>query len=181
VLGRRGSVPIALSALLVLGCSAPSPPPEHPATSSFLPLSGETGTGAGCSAAEVRGLVGAFVDAYNRGDVRALDRMFAGPDLFQWYSSGPPAPRVRADARNRATLMGYFAERHAAREHLELLDFRFNGNSAVFGDFEYQLTRSGTDLEPSRVVGKGSVVCNQRPRRIAVWSMAQVPDGRQSR
>ena len=70
----------------------------------------------------------------------------------------PTAPRFRADARNRATLMGYFAERHAAGERLELLDFRFNGNNAVFGDFEYELTRDGTDFQPLHFArsGRGS-------------------------
>ena len=175
----RCAILVALSALLVLGCSAGSPPPERPATSPPTPsLQSEVGTGVGaaCTAAEVRVLVDAFVAAYNRGDLRTLDRILAGPDLFQWYSSGPPAPRFRADARNRATLMAYFAERHAAGERLELLDFRFNGNNAVFGDFEYEL-RDGTDFQPRHFVGKGSAVCDRRPRRIAVWSMGQAPRG----
>ena len=189
MLGRRartaiGGVPVALSALLLLGCSTASTPPERPSTSPPSPsasAAGEggdgAGAGAGCTAAEVRQLVDAFVAAYNRGDLRTLDRMFAGPGLFQWYSSGPPAPRFRADARNRATLMGYFAERHAAGERLHILDFRFNGNSAVFGDFEYELTRDGTNFEPLHFLGKGSAVCNQRPRLIAVWSMGQALPG----
>jgi hypothetical protein len=175
----RCGVPIALSALLVLGCSAASPPPQRP-TISAPASSGQTGAGTGesgpgaatgCTSAEVRQLLDAFVAAYNRGDLRALDRIVAGPDLFQWYASGPPAPRFRDDAHNRATLMDYFAGRHAAGERLQVLDFRFNGNGAVFGDFQYQLTRAGTDFESRHVIGKGAAVCNQRPRRIAVWSM----------
>jgi hypothetical protein len=178
----RCGVSVALSALLVGGCSAGSPPPEPTATPTSSPTpsaspSGAAGTGAAvadCTAAEVRQLLDTFVAAYNRGDLRTLDRAFAGPGYFQWYSTGPPAARIRDSARNRATLMRYFAERHAAGERLQVLDFRFNGNSAVFGDFEYVLTRNASNFKPMHFTGKGSVVCNQRPRLIAVWSMAGV-------
>jgi hypothetical protein len=46
------------------------PPPEQPTL---------------CTAAEVETLVRRFIDAFNAGDLRALDAVFAREPQFEWY------------------------------------------------------------------------------------------------
>ena len=130
-------------------------------------------TGTTCSAGEVRALVLSFVRAFNSGDLRRLDAIFR-PAYFRWYSSGPPGVRLRAEAYRRATLLAYFAERHAQRDRLRLLDLDFNGNGGGHAHFGLRLRRSADDhrhATPFTVVGKGAVACTTRPRPIAVWSL----------
>ncbi len=62
---------------------------------------------------------------------------------------------------------------HADGEKLRLTSFRFNDNTASYGNFEYTLIRSAEDLPPTVYIGKGAAVCDRTPRTLGVWSMAK--------
>jgi hypothetical protein len=128
-----------------------------------------------CTADEVETVVRRFANAFNRGDLWALDSVFAQEPDFQWYSTDAPGQRSTPVADDRLSLMSYLAARHARGERLTLRSFRFNGNTpSPYGNFEYRLTRSAGDLEPTPYHGKGAALCyRQRPDVIFVWSMGR--------
>jgi len=133
-----------------------------------------------CAPAEVGGLVVRFIDALNAGNVARLDRIFARKPDFRWYSTDAPGQRFLPIASDRASLMRYFARRHAHGEHLQLRSLRVNGNTLAqpkpYGNFEYRLVRSAHDLPPTDYHGKGALHCHRsRPDAIIVWSMAREP------
>jgi hypothetical protein len=131
-----------------------------------------------CTAGEVETLVRRFFDAFNRGDANALDLLFAQEPEFEWYSTDAPGERFTPVANDRPSLVPYFRDRHTAGEQLALRSFRFNGNSGtaggMYGNFEYGLTRSAGDLEPTPYYGKGAAFCyHNRSDVIFVWSMGR--------
>ena len=131
-----------------------------------------------CTAGEVETLVRRFIDAFNAGDLRALDALFAREPEFEWYSTDAPGERFRSLAKDRPSLVPYFAGRHALGEELTLRSFRFNGNTSralrPYGNFEYGLTRSAEDLQPTPYYGKGATFCyGTRSDVIFVWSMGR--------
>jgi hypothetical protein len=120
----------------------------------------------------VRVVVGRFIDAFNRGDLIQLDQLVSDR-LFSWYSTDAPGQRFNAEAKDRGTLMAYFAGRHQQHERLALnsLDVTFTNDRA--GGFTFSLTRSADDgLPPTRYDGKGEVQCAIKPISVGVWSMA---------
>jgi hypothetical protein len=140
----------------------PAPPPE-PEQSKL------------CTAAEVETLVQRFIAAFNSGDLGELHEIFAHEPDFEWYSTDAPGERFMPAANDRASLMPYFAGRHALREQLTLRSFKFNGNSGrPYGNFEYGLTRMAEDLPPAPYYGKGAALCyRKRSDVIFVWSMGR--------
>ena len=141
-----------------------------PPLASLAPASGL----ANCTAEEVRLLVDRFLHAFNVGDQGLLQQLWSQEGQgYDWYTTDAPGQRIGPAASDRATLMSYFADRHTRREELRLTSFRFNGNSASYGNFEYTLLRQADDLTPTAYGGKGGAVCNASPRTIGVWSMAR--------
>jgi hypothetical protein len=130
-----------------------------------------------CTADEVEALVGRFLKAFDARDLVALDDLFAQEPDFEWYSTDGPGERLLPQASDRPSLVPYFRDRHALGEQLILRSFRFNGNttgSRTYGNFEYALTRSADDLEPTPYYGKGAALCYRaRPDEIFVWSMGR--------
>jgi hypothetical protein len=126
-----------------------------------------------CTSEQVDGLARRFVSAFNAGDLRELDRLFASEPDFQWYCTDAPGERFQGDAYNRSTLIAYFRARHQAGDRLILRWFRFNGYNEGYGHFEYRLTRSAASLPPTRYVGKGAAICGPTRDVIAVWSMGR--------
>lgn len=129
-----------------------------------------------CISGEVETLVLNFIDAFNRGDLSALDDLFAQEPEFEWYSVDALGEPITRSAYDRLSLVPYFAARHARGERLTLRSFRFNGNSpgGRYGNFEYGLTRSADDLEQSPYHGKGAAFCyRKRSDAIFVWSMGR--------
>ncbi len=126
-----------------------------------------------CGKPQAASLLKAFVSAFNRGDARRLNTVFAKADRFRWYSvSGAPGERIDPDAHDRGSLLRYFAARHAAGEHFALTSATFLQKSRGFVDFRYSLVRTATDLSgPLRYAGKGAVVCFAGVPALAVWSM----------
>jgi hypothetical protein len=137
--------------------------------------SGSPGTSNPCSTNDVRHVVERFIDAFNRGDLAQLD-LLVSDQLFSWYATDAPGQRFNGEAKDRGTLMAYFAARHQHHEHLVLnsLDNTFVNDRA--GGFVFSVTRSADDgLPPSRYDGKGEVQCATRPISLAVWAMARRP------
>jgi hypothetical protein len=118
----------------------------------------------------------AFTRAFNAGDIRKLDGLFArkgihGRPGFQWYSTGPPGARFGSVAENRSTLMSYFAARHRARERLKLLQLSGgNADDNAYADFGFQILRQARGLRATAFEGKGASICSRYGARIAVWS-----------
>ena len=129
-----------------------------------------------CNAAETRQVVQRFINTFDRGDMKQLDQLFARPDRFLWYSTDAPGQRIDPKARDRDSLIAYFEKRDEEHERLMLKSFSFNGNSASFSNFGFELVRSADDgLPPTPYVGKGAIDCAQTPRTLVVWSMARQP------
>lgn len=131
--------------------------------------------GARCDVTAVRATLTRFVRAYNRGDVRLLDRLFSR-ERFVWYSSGKPGLRRLGDAANRATLIPYLRRRHRRGDRLALLGYRFNGyeRGRGHGQFELSGRRRANDFRGGRwftTIGKGAIDCSELPRAIAVLSL----------
>jgi ketosteroid isomerase-like protein len=131
-----------------------------------------------CTPVEVSALVRSFIAAYNRGDGAVLDTLFAREPDFGWFSTTAPVARFGEAAKNRATLVRYFAQRHARAERLQLRSVQVNGNTvgvgiAPYGNFEYRLIRRANDLPPTRYHGKGAARCfSGTPDLIFIWSMS---------
>jgi hypothetical protein len=112
------------------------------------------------------------VRAYNRGDFRTLDRLFAREPRFIWYSSGGPA---RSD---RAALIPNFERRHERGDRLRALTYRFNGydRGRDQGHFEFDAERRADDLVGGHWFesgGKGALDCGPPPVTIAVLIVAK--------
>jgi hypothetical protein len=125
-----------------------------------------------------RQLVELFIQSFSSGDTQKLDQIVAESGQgFGWYSTDAPGERINDQARDRTSLLAYFADRHNHRERLELRSFQFNGTSASGqGNFEFKLTRSSNEgLASTSYGGKGSIDCDRSPMTLAVWSMAREP------
>jgi hypothetical protein len=132
-------------------------------------------TGAPCDERGSRELVAAFITAFNRGDVKSLDRLFARGMWWRWYSvSSAPGRRIQTAAYNRKTLITYFRARHKRHERLQLQWLQFNGHANGFGNFEYQLLRRADDMKaptPRPYVGKGAISCFAG--KLSIWRMGE--------
>lgn len=134
-----------------------------------------------CVPAEVERTVKRFLAAFNAGNLRALDGVFARKPYFRWYSTDAPGERFLPIAADRRNLVAYFAQRHGHGERLTLRSLRVNGNTVArgrswktYGNFEHRLVREADDLAPTEYQGKGSLHCYaSRPDELIVWSMAR--------
>jgi hypothetical protein len=127
-----------------------------------------------CEAQPTRAALGDFVRAFNAGDYRRLNALFAGPSWFRWYSSNAPGQRLRADAQNRATLIRYFRSRHRKADRLRLVSFRFNGNSNGYGNFIWKMRRSAADFRSGawfKIESKGTALCRDENVSFIVMSL----------
>jgi hypothetical protein len=135
------------------------------------------GNAATCDGSGARQVVDSFVNSFNSGDAKQLDRFVAAQGRFVWYSTDSPGQRFGEEAYNRSTLMSYFAARHDQHERLQLRSFRFNGVYGMgLGGFEFELRRGAADGGSSMpYVGKGAIDCESVPHTLVVWSMAREP------
>lgn len=120
-----------------------------------------------CDVAALRATLGAFVSAYNKGELRTLDRLFAREPRFVWFSSGGPA------RSNRGALLDHLQRRHERGDRLRALTYRFNGyeRERDLGHFEFEAQRRAVDLAAGRwfdVVGKGALDCAAPPITVAL-------------
>jgi predicted GNAT family acetyltransferase len=114
-----------------------------------------------------------FVEAYNKGDSRRLDRIFAPEPAFRWYSApAPGAGRFSPAAEDRATLLPYFAARHRAGDRLRLKRWTFNGLRASDDTGHFEMTfrrRSARGARWHDSSSKGAIVCARR--QVIVMSL----------
>jgi hypothetical protein len=127
-----------------------------------------------CGPRAIHSTLVSFTAALNRGDLDALDELFAEKPDFQWYSTDG---RIGAAAKRRDTLIAYFRRRHARGERLRLASSRFTGNSPHYGNFEMLMGRrvpgvAGGDWLP--VPGKGAATCSEGETRLIVMSFGRV-------
>jgi hypothetical protein len=147
-------------------------------TDIFFPLENDPFRSPGglrCDVATTRSVLDAFVRAYNRGELRRLDRLFSRT-RFVWYSASAPGPRLGAAASSRRTLMAYFRERHRRGDRLALTTSRFNGYERArdLGHFELGARRRADDFRDGRwfeLMAKGALDCSKPPVAIAVLSL----------
>lgn len=123
--------------------------------------------GVRCDVAALRATFGAFVRAYNRGQLGMLDRLFAHEPRFVWFSSGGPA------RSNRDALLEHLQRRHERGDRLRAVTFRFNGyeRERDIGHFEFEAQRRADDLVDGQwlqVVGKGALDCVAPPVTLAL-------------
>ena len=131
--------------------------------------------GVPCDVAAVSATLREFVRSYDRGALRRLDRLFSRRN-FYWYSSGGPGVRRLEQAKERATLLAYFARRHRHGDRLALLSLRFNGHESQreLGHFDLTGRRRADDFGGGRwfrVSAKGAVDCSSAPASIAALSL----------
>ncbi|HEX2236297.1 MAG TPA: hypothetical protein VHK89_08475 [Actinomycetota bacterium] len=150
----------ALAALFVaLPGPAPAQGPEAP-----------------CRPAEARAIVRGFVEAFNRGDVDYLDRMWAEePDFFWFFDSADPLRRSEL-SEDRITLPHYFRARALLGDqlHLRSLSVRWQrGWHAAWGvAFELHRVSEQPDVS-GRYHGKGALTCGDEGQLLHAWAMGR--------
>ncbi|MHB8470181.1 MAG: hypothetical protein ACYDCH_10560 [Gaiellaceae bacterium] len=172
-IGRWRVVVVTIAALLLVGSAAGA---------SGASTAGSTVRAGGpitnCTAKQTRSALVSFMAAFSAGDYRRLDALFAGPSWFRWYSSSAPGVRFDPQAQRRNTLIAYFRIRHAQRDRLRLMSFKFNGNSLGYGNFIWKMKRSAGDFRAGAwftVEAKGAALCEGASARFIVMSVG-APD-----
>lgn len=150
----------------------------------------------GCHPRQVARVVADFFDAFNRGDLDRLSRLFfvaegpSPPDFsddgsypWSWYSvsEGGAGGRIESSfiTYDQGELLRYFARRHQKRERLRLLKVGLLG-PGMLGErgnvgMIYILTREADDIPPGMggpdglALGRGAINCERG--QIFTWSM----------
>jgi hypothetical protein len=126
-----------------------------------------------CNGADLRTAFTEYVRAYNGGDLATLDRLFARPPDFRWYSSPNPGLRLSGAAYNRLTLIPYFRSRHQSRDRLRDVRLNVNGTDGTLIHFAFRLRRSARDYRNGRtftIEGKGAAACGVGSLKFVVVS-----------
>lgn len=126
----------------------------------------------GCRAAQARAVVTEFVEAFSRGDVDYLDRLWAAEPDFFWYADNEDATRRGALAEDRSTLPLYFHERSAFGDALRLRKLEVEWEAGWHGAWGIRFVAHRTSDAPGAAgvhVGSGAVTCN----RMIAWAMAR--------
>lgn len=126
-----------------------------------------------CNGGLAESVVRTFLAALGRGDVTAVDAVFAQEPSFGWYSTTAPGARRTRVAADRSSLARYFGKRIAQHERMRITK-RHSGVDASRGTafLNGQLERRARDLGPTRFNFKTAVLCSPTPQ-IIVWSMAR--------
>jgi hypothetical protein len=160
--------------LVVLGLVVVAGSAGATAASAGLSASVPRGVVTACTANQTRAALVSFVRAFNAGDYRRLNKLFAGPSWFRWYSSSTPGTRLDPLAEQRSTLIGYFTDRHAQHDRMKVGSFRFTGNSNGFGNFTWKMSRSAADFRSGAwfvAEAKGATLCQGSSAQFVVMSI----------
>ena len=139
---------------------------------------GEASPPSHCRAGDIRRALASFVSAYDRGDRRRLDSLFAEEPEFEWYSTNGPGRRLGGEAKQRRTLLPYFEARHARHDRLAWRSFQFNGGTRRYGNFQFGMWRSADGFNRGGrfpVWGKGAAICDRHSTRFIVLSFGVPP------
>jgi hypothetical protein len=183
-----------LFALVISACAvaAGASVASTPAATDALVTRDSRSLPAGCSPREVAGLLNGFFDAFNRGDMQALDEIWTSEDSpgrpvgstgreFLWYAVTEGGSIRRGPWRHRSIydrpeLLGYFAERHGQNERMELVAVRATRATEPWRvGVSFVVRRTADDLPSGlggrqRIAGgKGVVDCERR--RLQMWAM----------
>ena len=136
------------------------------ASSARTAQAGPTHMDVRCDAADLRDRLPAFVRAYNRGDLRQLNRLFSH-ERFKWYSWGGTA------RSNRDALLRNFDRRYKHGDRLRSVAFRFTGSdqNRGFGHFQLRAQRRADDILDGAwfsMTGKGALDCSRLPVTFAL-------------
>lgn len=134
---------------------------------------GEGGIPAECSSQAAVGLMTHFVSAFNEGDGSKLKRLFPSrASVMPWLYSVNRGSKVEFMTDNRDALIGYFAERHAKNDRLEVVSIEVRPSSATSNgtaraDVTYSINRRADDLRDTseshhRVTGKSVMDCRRQ-------------------
>jgi hypothetical protein len=112
---------------------------------------------ADCAPIKVAGAVRTFLDAFNRGDQRALLQVFPRSVIF---SAQNPPPVGFFLSSGQPSLLEYFSQRHAHGETLELtaLHIQYGAASREPG-LAPTINRRSDDLPSGVVTAKGAIDC----------------------
>ncbi len=101
-----------------------------------------------CTERRARAVIHSFVDAYNAGDLEALDAMFAISDFYQYRVL--PLERGEPAASERQSLLSYFEERHGQGDVFTLKSLEVGRAHRPEGGFYFHawLQRESKDLRP---------------------------------
>jgi hypothetical protein len=116
-------------------------------------------------------LVRSFVAAFNAGNARAVDRLFAPEPAFQWLSAIGPDGRAGKRAEDRSTIGAYIRRRHRRHDHLTLVGFGSTDDQGRL-DLNLLLRRRADDYRPRNLIqAKQDTTCAGRRPALIVWSM----------
>ena len=141
------------------------------ASSARTAQAGTTHRDARCGAAVLGDRLPAFVQAYSRGDLRQLDRLFSH-ERFKWYSWGGTA------RSNRDALLGNFDRRYERGDRLRSVTFRFTGydQQRGLGHFQLRAQRRADDILGGAwfsMTGKGALDCSRLPVTFALMFLGR--------
>jgi hypothetical protein len=129
-----------------------------------------------CRPAEARAIVRGFVEAFNRGDVDYLDRMWAQEPDFFWFFDSADVLRRSELSEDRASLPHYFRQRALLGDqlHLRALSARWQrGWHAAWG-VSFRLHRVSDQPDVSgNYHGKGAVTCGDEGQLLHAWTMGR--------
>jgi hypothetical protein len=160
---------VAVAALFAAGIlsatleAAPSRPGEDTTTTTTTIATTTLHDGSGCTPAGVAVLMRALIKAWNAGNARAVDRLFAPTPAFKWFSMGGPEDRRGKDAEKRSTIRAFVRKRHRRHDRMTLV--------MVQGNLRFLVRRRADDYHPRNLIqGKGAAICRHRPWRFIAWS-----------
>lgn len=134
-----------------------------------------------CSKDQVRSQVLDFVQAYNSGNFRRLDSIFAVEPDFLGYYAAPE--RTYEAGEDRSTLVDYFRERHELEERLNLEVFWIQKERESDGsfDFYFELTRKSKEVAARGYYsGKGNARHTDEGCQLRLWNMTPTTSGSSS-
>ncbi len=163
--------------------SAPDPGWDHEVGASGRPdelLATARGKGA-CGVAAARHGFAAFLDAFDHGDLRRLDSLFARGPAFKWFSAGAPGPpRFDRAASRRDTLIPYFRALHRRRYRLGLDWLRIDNGSQHSTGLAFELRGGMPGFRDGKwfpLAGKGNLLCLASGPKFRVFSLGPPGSG----
>ncbi len=121
-----------------------------------------------------------FLAAFNSGDLRKLDSLFARQPAFAWYSSNAPGSRLNRAAERRGNLVAYFRSRHLEQDRLRSVEIDVNTAAPHRTGLSLKLRRRAADYGGGRwflVAGKAALACHDGRARFLVVSLGAPGSG----